>query len=209
MKLMKLSFVMAICVAAFAGTTNGDNVLYEQTLDPNADSWLSELNIEQEVDDITVAGSTTWTSVTWYGHYSGGPLNDDFSIRLFNDIAGTPGINPIMEENVGAVSRVDTGLDDATSGMDIYEYTSLVGNFNSIGAGDYHFSIVNNTGVSWEWSGHDNTVGGHFRAGDGQAWIAHNFPSDFAFRINAIPEPASTALILGLAVPAICIRRRK
>lgn len=194
---------VSMCGQADAG------VIFSQDLDVNANSWPSAQGFEQEMDNISIAGSSAWANVGWYGSYSTVSA-DDFAIRLFADVAGTPGVNPMIEENVGAVTRTSTGLTSAR-GFEVFEYSAAVNNFTGIAAGDYHFSIVNGLGSNWLWNGSGVGPGGHFRSNDGDTWIPHSTPTDFAFSISAsaVPEPGSTAILLGCLVPAFLRRRRK
>ena len=194
----------------------------------NVSDFSSHQGVYAQVGDdfVLIPGATTLTGVNWWGAYVNDALpDDDFTIRLYHFVSpGTPATNPFYEVNVGAVSRIDTGL-SGTTAFNIYAYSADIPAIDLLPDTDYLLSIVNNTPGdimnSWAWATADATDSAYLRsAGSPGAVESANWNSfDIAYAFNltgvsAVPVPAAVWLfgsgLLGLigAVKGISGRSR-
>jgi hypothetical protein len=174
----------------------------------------------QVADDFQFAGDRTVTGVRWWGVYENNfnlPV-DMFAIRIFGDIGGAPGINPLYELLIEGTDagRIDTGINNAT-GRDIYAYSADITPLLLAGDSTYWLSIVQNAEDSpfrwfWMFAADGNAVD---RPTDGQAWgnelITPNFPNGITegFRLVGIPEPSTWALFSAGLLGIGWMNRRK
>lgn len=186
-----------------------------------ASSDLSATVGGELADDVTFSEITFVNGVNWAGIYSpdigGGdstvdPSDDNFEIRIYDDAPGQPG-SLIDSFAVGNnVNRIDSGIDDPTSGTDVFVYSADI-NFSFDANVTYWISIVNNT-VD-ELDNFDQAVfnvGGNAfgdpNPNDG-VWIDQaGILTDFQLTFTAVPEPG-TAGIVAFCVIGMAFRRRR
>ena len=169
------------------------------------------------VDDFVLdPGSNVITDIHWFGGYGNGNLlpDDDFTISIFEQLAGEPNAVALHELNVGSVGRTNTG--NAIFGFDIYEYWVDISPIVLTANTTYYLGIGNNTPLSsdnWFWATSAHATGSAFETSPGSPW--NTLPNDYAFYLtddaNApVPEPATMSLLaMGLAGLAMRARRRK
>ena len=150
--------------------------------DTSRPGWRSDFVLPvQEADDFVLTTDNVIADIHWWGSYDAVVNNpDNFTIRIFTD-GGAPAQNPLIDLNVGSVTRVDTGDDTVlNAGGDtgtLYEYwvevDPIVLDLNTT----YYLSIVNNTddpslalSGNWRWSA-TSTDNGHWsRGADNTSW---------------------------------------
>lgn len=167
----------AACIASFLPSGAFATVIFDQTVDLTVVSGsISDFNSgnegQQRAEDFRLnAGASTITDVNWWGVYATDtPGTDNFTIRIFADVSGAPEIDPLNEFAVGAVNRVDTGVDF------VFAYSVDIAPLTLAANTTYWLSIVNDTTVvdidDWGWATNDFGIfrGSSFRREDGQAW---------------------------------------
>lgn len=193
-------------------------VIYDNGGADGSRGWWSDFDgVQQQMADNFVlgAGSNTITGINWSGSYysSNTPtIADNFVIRIFSNSGGVPDVSPIYSFNVGnAVNRVDSGIDDATWNIDIYNYSAAITSTTLVAGTTYWLSVVNDTSGhtdDWLWENSQPVGSSAFRVGDGNSWSAHS--TELAFQITAVPEPETYAMLLaGLGLLGFMACRRK
>jgi hypothetical protein len=177
----------------------------------------------QLVDDFQLQpGASTITDVHWWGEYAnpnnpGTPGTDDFTIRIFGDVSGTPEIDPLNEFAVGAVNRVSIGVID---GDEVFAYSVDIAPLTLAANTTYWLSIVNDTTLdtddNWFWNLEVPSATTSVKCGrgvDGAIWGQCQL-LELGFQLTndalAVPEPATWAMFAaGPASLGLMNRRRK
>ena len=171
-------------------------------------------------DDFNPRDNGLITTVEWWGSAA---TSSFWEVTFHNnDVAGQPAI---LEPFHGGLSQIfaATGVADNPLLPSIFHYTA---NFSApwyVQAGTEYWFSVANTAPGWNWALAENgaTIGSEiFNAHNSTGGIAldggpHAGPwndvhTDFAFRIQAIPEPETYAMLLaGLGLMVFIARRRR
>jgi hypothetical protein len=113
---MKSIKMHCICIAGalLAGSATA-GVIYDNgsILGGGARSDVGFTTQFQGADDFVLqSGMNTIRDVHWAGKYVGNVVEDNFTIRIFEDNSGLPQDNFLFEFAVGSVSREATGILD-------------------------------------------------------------------------------------------------
>lgn len=170
----------AACIASSLPSGAIADLIFDQTVAFAREALESDFEATQLADDFQLQpGASTISDVHWWGGYNNNtPGTDDFTIRIFADISGTPEIDPLNEFAVGTVNRVDTGVVGHPD-LNVFFYSVEISPLALAANTTYWLSIVNDTTTTptldfWGWStslsshGATNVV----RTGDGTAWMA-------------------------------------
>jgi len=172
-------------------------------------------------DDFTLSSTSVIQGVLWDGAYDFGDdavADDDFSVRIFDILNGSPLATPRLEYSNTQVSRSDLG-----SGL--YRYRYDLSTPATLAAGNYFLSIVNNTpndNDDWFWAFSRKGAGNPFfrdrpQLSDGSFEVVDWNPlprdssKELAFAIGgeptAVPTPALLPGLIGLGIGVL--RKRK
>jgi hypothetical protein len=156
---------------------------------------------QQEADSFVLSQTALVETIHWWGAYANNDVRtDNFTLRLFSDMAGNPAVTPLVDVSAVNLVRTLTNLVDIL-GDPIYEYQASLPNSVLLdGAATYYLSVVNNTppGGVWDWVG--SGPGTHWaRQQDGSAWTISSGTTGFGFEVLGTPvsEPI-TLLLLGI-----------
>lgn len=181
---------------------------YQQPPDPRGGSFDSNGSSITWADDFQFAESTTIRALSWWGHDNGPRSGPDlFSVRLFTDAAGRPGV-PIPEFVTGSITKTAAGVDPLGPYPQWQYSTVLIMPFEAQSGLRYWLSIANPPAGSWSWQASDNqmNLGTRLSIGGG-LWEARG--SNTAFELLSIPEPTGILLfLLGLCGFPLVLRVR-
>jgi hypothetical protein len=110
--------------------------------------------VEQGDNFVLMSGSNVITDIHWWGEYDKiSPLaQDNFTIRIFQIVSGIPSGNFLYQNNVGNVTRTNTGQKHNV--YDVFEYDVNI-QASLLTPGDsYLLSIINDSGTIgnyWYW----------------------------------------------------------
>jgi hypothetical protein len=165
---------------------------------------------QQEADSFVLSIPASVETIQWWGAYANNDLRtDNFTLRLFANMAGNPGATPLVDISALNLTRTPTNLLDNLADQ-IYEYQAVLPNPVMLDeAATYYLSVVNNTppGGVWDWVG--SGPGTHWaRQDDASTWTASSNTTSFAFELLGTPvaEP-STLLLLGLGTLGVLLCR--
>lgn len=194
-----LVFVVSALTVSSAwaqGTVNSLNSVYEQ-LPGHFGGYDSDSAIvvadDFELRQPALIGGLVW----WGGDYNPSPGQDDFTVGLYTDSGGKPGLL-INQFAFGRVGKVATGQYVNAPGLyPEYEYTASLSMPLVAQAGaKYWVSIVNSPSNFWLWEASASSLNvGVQRSFQGAAFQPYN--GNTAFEIVTVPEP-STMLIIAV-----------
>ena len=204
----KIFGLLALLVFAFAACNGGAAVLYQQLPDQfDAAAANSSPTHQQIADNFTLTSAAKLNAITWWGINIAPNGSDDFLVRLYSDDSGPDSVRE--EFAAGAVLGVLTGnkVVFAPDEYDEYQYDLTLTTPVDLSAGTYHLFVQNLNGSAWLWETSPSGIGGsNSRSEDGMSWNPE--PFNLAFRLHAVPEPGSMALLL-LAGTALLLTRRQ
>lgn len=218
MKMPSISFSRRLAAwalgAALGGfaASGGAAVLLSQAPMGGGQGFYANINTPQQIaDDFALGGAVSLEGITWWGGDDGNAQPDDnFLVRIYSSVAGTGTVLHAYSPGASA-TRASTGLNDG-AGNSVYQYDFVLASPESLPAGTYHLFVQNLGNTDWFWlEGTSNSSAFSFRSDDSDTWSPSSY--DVAFSLNgvrqqAIPEPASTALLLAAGIALALARRR-
>ena len=196
--------------AAYGGT------IVENPLASSRSGEFSNLgpSNQQVADDFVLGSDNRIQSISWFGGY---PADSaivadavSFSIRLFADVDGGPAVTPAVTAEVHS-NALDTGLNRDTVSWLSY---SVNHSFPPLDPGKYWLSVLETdprtptfTISQWLWADTTTTGLRAVRNADGKAWTTDR-DVNHAFTIDAVPEPVTTAVVVGGLCLLLLWRRR-
>jgi len=199
--------VMAILLCALALRTPA--AVYQQ-LPGQFGGFSSDGSTITVADDFQLGQDTLIGSIVWWGGYfNPAPGPDNFTVRLFADDGGQPGL--LLDQlDFGPVNAVATGqLVNAPDLYPEYEYSaSLPTPFLAQAGVKYWVSIVNPPRDIWLWEASASSLNPDVqRSFNGSSW--EPYYDNTAFELEAVPEPSVCGFIfLGAGTTVLLLRRR-
>ena len=188
-----------------------DAAVYQQL--PGHFGGLGSDSISVSADDFQFAQATPIGSIAWWGgSYTPSPMDDPdaFSVRLFSDSNGQPGML-LSDFMIGSISKMPTGdfldyysSDQPDDEYPEYRYTvSLQQTFVMQSGVRYWLSIANPPANMWLWEASASDLNpGSMRSFYEGSWQADEY--NVAFELEAAPEPQTGTLVaIGIAVACI------
>jgi hypothetical protein len=148
----------------------------------------------EAADDFTLTNCVSIRRIDFFGLYEF-VTNDNFTVRIFPDVAGKPAASPLMEFNVGRAHRrfvrqVEIPADPESIIMRFYRYFALLPRKElQLAPGRYWLSIVNDTGGVRNWgigAKEPGTGHLHFRDSPTDSWYSSVPGYGFAFTLRGI-----------------------
>lgn len=171
-------------------------------------------------DDFIATNGGTINHLTWWGSSAS---SNEFELVLQNNDNGQPGLTPTGNIFSGGLKQLVTAnasLFNASSGIWQFDADVAAG-FDIAGGVDYWLTVANvNNGWDWAEALAGPTVGSElYNAHQSTGPLCedagpHCGPwtdvhTDFAFKVSAVPEPATWAmLVFGFACVGSAMRRR-
>ncbi len=155
-------------------------------------------------DDFVLApNANVITDLHWTGLYAftnTPQAVDNFTIQIFADVAGSPGITPLLTLAIGNPGRTDTGVNTSLGNFDIFSYSVNVAPIALAPNTRFWLSIFNDTTVdtddNWFWTISDFGGNGVTRSNTGGPWTPIGFNRyDFDLTGTVVPEPSALALL--------------
>ena len=205
MRSLTSRWLPCLTLVCFAGPVQAD-ILFSQPVIPDGVALASDFaHFQQEADNFVLVQPASVQSIQWWGAYTNNAVQaDNFTLRLFSDVAGSPTMVPFVDDAAMNVTRTLTNLVD-NLGDPIYAYQAGLASPAAVnGNTPYYLSVVNNTppGGVWDWVG--SGPGTHWaRPDDTSPWTVSSNSTAFSFELlgtagTAVPEPG-TLLLLGCA----------
>lgn len=216
--------LLALATSAPAWAVNG--VVYEDlatnlVIPPNNISWHNA-NGPVIADDFIPTASGTVRHLTWWGSQADSQ-NFEVVLQNNNPALGEPALTPAGNIATGGLKQIVTAVMTSYSIPGIYQFDADIAGGWNIEIGNDYWLTVANLMNNWQWAEALNgpTVGSelfnaHLSTGPGcldggphcGPWS--DIHTDLAFRIAAVPEPASWAMMLaGFGVIGAAMRSRR
>lgn len=171
-------------------------------------------NSSEVADDFTLlADLNVIRDIHWWGTYGGSPpANDAFTIKIYNDNAGTVGT---LNTTASLSSLVRTATSTTINERVMYSYDAVVSDITLTAGTKYWLGISNTSGLgglqAWAWVVSANSGSGRTFSTSNGTWTANNKSLAFNLTNTVVPEPATAVLaaisLLGL-VAFKTVRRR-
>src|SRR5262249_8355526 len=107
---------------------------------------------QQEADNFALPLAASVQSIHWWGAYANNDVrSDNFTLRFFGEVAGSPAVMPLVDVSAGNFTRTLTTLVD-NLGDPIYEYQADLPSPAVLNSSTtYYLSVVNNTPPGGVW----------------------------------------------------------
>jgi hypothetical protein len=197
---------LAAAQPAAADVTIFENLPSALAIPPNV-SWHNAAG-PVIADDFAPAAGGAITHLTWWGS-DAASLDFEVVLQNNNPALGEPALTPTGNNVTGGLKQFVTASETAFSIPGIFQFDADVAPGWNVGAGTEYWLTVANFNNGWNWAealagptigteafnAHSSTGPGCLDGGPhcGPWTDVH---TDFAFKITAVPEPATWAMML-------------
>lgn len=217
MKMTRSTYLALVVVLLSPMAANADLIVLDHspgtfdtaTLRPSDDgNWSNSRDFQHFGDSFTLAADASISAMDLYSGDVWGAVGDIVSIQLWGDNAGEPGA--LLAEFTEAITAIDTDGARGNTNRKYVEFTSML---DLMGGTTYWIGM---SGVGFELAALG--LGGAGAPDDGSMaqfnGDTFSFQStnlgDLAFRLHAVPEPGTLALLgIGLLGMGAARRRKK
>jgi hypothetical protein len=215
-----LALALGASQSAFASPVIYENLPTSIAIPPNI-SWHNAAGPVIADDFISATGGSI-DHVTWWGSEA---TSNDFELVLQNNnpVLGEPDLTPSGNITTGGLKLLLTASSSAYSIPGLFQFDADLAPGWSVAAGTDYWLTVANVNNGWQWAealagptvgselfnAHSSTGPGCLDGGPhcGPWTDVH---TDFAFKITAVPEPATWAVMLvGIGGLGATLRRRR
>lgn len=173
---------MAVVAALFNTLCEAAEVAFIQPLQNEGESFISETEGEQSVDDFMLPVGADIEKLQWWGvYFTSETQQDDFTIRFLEDEMGGPKQETLQEFANVAVERTDSGLVDFF-GDSVYQYSfDLPAPMSFAAETPFYLSVLNQTENGWFWLTSSADGSSWFRQAEDEPWTPS--AGDLAFEL--------------------------
>lgn len=215
-----LALALASAQALSAQTVIYQNLPTNLAIPPNI-SWHNANGPIIADDFIPIMGGQI-SHVTWWGSEAT-DLNFEVVLQNNNPALGEPALTPTGNITTGGLKQFVTATSSTYSIPGIFQFDADIAPGWNIGAGNDYWFTAANASNGWQWAealagpsvgsemynAHSSTGPGCLDGGPHCGpWT--DLHTDFAFKITAVPEPSTWAMmIVGFGGAGALLRRRR
>ena len=184
----------ALLIGVVVAGSAGASIIYDNGASQLTGGLIgSTIDFPPADNFVLTDGASTITDIHWTGYYLIDPPTDAFTVYIYGDDSGAPGVAP-LHTLTGTVQRVNSGNDNL-GGFDDYNYVLNIDPLALSANTTYWLSITNDIAPdAWFWSLSDVSAGDANQKAV-TAWVELDVELAFQLTNDAVvPEPASMTL---------------
>ena len=154
-----LCFIKSVLILVFVVEATVCGQAYDNDADINFSLFSNTGSGQFLADDFRLNGNFLINQVTWRGiYFTGDPndplVDDNFTIQIHGSDDVRPFTDAYTSDNVGVVSRINTGdtLEISGDDYDIYEYSASISQIGLTSTTRHWLSVSNDSSSPWSWA---------------------------------------------------------